>query len=78
MGFGKVSSTGPENLLPQFFFMAGGEEGGDFSATGGYTGGLGEPSPFTPPGDVTLCIPNFVRTRDLRWFRVLPPDVFAS
>ena len=45
----KMSSTGPENLLPSFFFMAGGEEGGAYVASTGYSGGLGKPSPFLPP-----------------------------
>ena len=46
----KMSSTGPDNTLPNFLFMAGGEEGGnlwggDFS----YTGVTGSPSPWLPP-----------------------------
>ena len=45
----KMSSTGPENLLPSFFFMAGGEEGGAYVASDGYAGGLGTPNPFLPP-----------------------------
>ena len=45
----KMSSTGPDNLLPSFFFMAGGEEGGAYVANSGYSGGLGEPNPFLPP-----------------------------
>eukprot|EP00040_Diaphanoeca_grandis_P023668 m.129101 g.129101 ORF g.129101 m.129101 type:complete len:792 (+) comp29375_c0_seq12:86-2461(+) len=45
----KVSGTGPENLLPSFFFMAGGEEGGSYSTGDGYHGGLGDAHPFEPP-----------------------------
>eukprot|EP00039_Didymoeca_costata_P013926 m.218226 g.218226 ORF g.218226 m.218226 type:complete len:171 (+) comp15902_c0_seq8:38-550(+) len=47
--FMKLSSTGPENLLPSFFFLAGGEEGGDFVAGKGWSGGQGAPNPFHPP-----------------------------
>ena len=45
----RMSDTGPSNLLPAFFFMAGGEEGGSYTPTTGYDGGLGTPSPFYPP-----------------------------
>jgi hypothetical protein len=46
----KMSNVSPPNLLPSFFFMAGSEEGGSFSASkGGYQGGMGTPNPFTPP-----------------------------
>ena len=30
----KVSTTGPSNLLPSYFFMAGAEEGGAYQKTG--------------------------------------------
>ena len=42
----KVSNTGPENLLPSFYFLSGGEEGGKYSGWTGYEGGLGTPNPF--------------------------------
>ena len=45
----KVSSTGPDSTLPNFFFMAGGEEGGSMFDGYGYTGGKGNPSPYVPP-----------------------------
>jgi hypothetical protein len=45
----KVSSTGPSNTLPSFFFMAGGEEGGSLYGGFGYKGGRGNPSPFEMP-----------------------------
>ena len=45
----RMSDTGPTNLLPAFYFMAGGEEGGSFTPTTGYQGGLGSPNPFVPP-----------------------------
>ena len=35
----RKSTTGPDNTLPSFFFMAGGEEGGSLYKGFGYTGG---------------------------------------
>jgi len=46
----KMSHIYDENLMPSFFFMAGGEEGGSYTPpSGGYAGGLGDPRPFSPP-----------------------------
>merc|ERR1719174_1057871 len=51
----KNSSTGPDNTLPSFLFMAGGEEGGSlFGGAFNYLdggGGTGKPSPFMVPVD---------------------------
>jgi hypothetical protein len=44
----KESKVHPPNLLPSFFFMAGGEEGGAFVKQDSYHGGLGDPNPFIP------------------------------
>jgi len=45
----KLSSTGPTNTLPSFFFMAGGEEGGTLFSGFNFTGGRGTPAPFEMP-----------------------------
>eukprot|EP00940_MAST-03C_sp_MAST-3C-sp2_P003040 g3040.t1 len=48
----KVSTTGPENTLPSFFFMAKSEEGGSLFKgfyDPPYEGGRGEPNPFEVP-----------------------------
>ena len=63
----RLSSTGPANTLPSFFFMAGAEEGG--SLWGGdfaYRGGRGDPDPFDLP--VQNCPDEFYANQspDLR------------
>eukprot|EP01084_Bolivina_argentea_P150117 262158_1 len=45
----KLSSTGPQSTLPNFFFMAGGEEGGSLYGGYGYKGGHGTPKPMEMP-----------------------------
>ena len=45
----KLSSTGPTNLLPAFFFSMGSEEGGAYSPGQGYSGGAPPAAPFIPP-----------------------------
>ena len=46
----KVSSTGPDSTLPNFLFMAGGEEGGNiWGGAFEYDGGTGSASPWSPP-----------------------------
>lgn len=45
----QVSSVAPGNTLPSFFWQAGSEEGGAYTRTDGYAGGLGTPTPFVPP-----------------------------
>eukprot|EP00948_MAST-09A_sp_MAST-9A-sp1_P004201 g4201.t1 len=44
-----MSSTGPDSTLPNFFFQAGAEEGGQIFAGYGFEGGSGEPRPFEIP-----------------------------
>ena len=68
----KMSSTGPDNTLPNFLFMAAGEEGG--SIWGGdfdYRGGSGTPSPWSPPNacpdDLFNNTSNDLRVPQLPW-----------
>lgn len=63
-----LSSVGPENLLPQFLFMQGEEEGGHLNI-GSYHGGQGTPQPFIPddscPDDIFAYASTDLRGRQL-------------
>lgn len=61
----KVSSTGPANTLPSFFFMAGSEEGGSLYGSFGWHG-LGPPQPVDVP---TFC-PAFLFNNTMPDLRV--------
>ena len=50
----RMSSTGPDNTLPSFFFMAGGEEGGSLFKGFGYTGGDTWGGPHASPFEVPV------------------------
>jgi hypothetical protein len=63
-----LSSVGPENLLPQFLFMQGEEEGGHLNI-GSYSGGQGIAQPFIPddscPDDIFAYASTDLRGRQL-------------
>eukprot|EP00118_Oscarella_pearsei_P028993 m.3432 g.3432 ORF g.3432 m.3432 type:complete len:722 (+) comp9377_c0_seq1:1030-3195(+) len=63
-----LSQVHPENLLPQFLFMEGSEEGGHLNI-GSYKGGQGRPEPFIPddscPTDIFELASKDLRGRQL-------------
>ena len=67
----KVSSTGPSNTLPSFYFMAKAEEGGDIYSSYNFTGGRGTPKPYEPatscPEDVFENTSPDLRVPKLPW-----------